>query len=118
MSDQAAGQGDGYPLGGYSNSTYQEPHRGSLILVLAIVGFFFACGMTCPVAWWMGRADLQKMQAGTMDPSGRSLTQAGHILGIIGTVLVVAPALLALALGALYLLAMLALGIAGATLSG
>jgi VIT1/CCC1 family predicted Fe2+/Mn2+ transporter len=64
----------------------------------------------------MGRADLQKMQAGTMDPSGRSLTQAGHIFGVVGTVLVVVPAFLTMALVALYFLAILVLGIAGVTL--
>ena len=56
------------------------------------------------------------MQSGTMDSSGRSLTQAGHILGVVGTVLVAAPAFLGMALLALYFLAILALGIAGVTL--
>lgn len=118
MSGQTTGQDGGYPLGGYASGTYQEPHRASLILALAVVGFFFFCGVTCPFAWWMGRGDLQKMQAGTMDPSGHSLTQAAHILGIVGTMIVVVPVFLGLALGALYFLAILVLGIAGVTLGG
>jgi len=35
-------------------------------------------------AWIMGGGDLKAMDEGRMDPSGRSLTQAGKILGIIG----------------------------------
>lgn len=34
----------------------------------------------------MGKGDLGKIDAGQVDPSGRSLTQVGMILGIIGTV--------------------------------
>jgi hypothetical protein len=35
----------------------------------------------------MGQSDLSEMNAGRMDPSGRGITQAGMILGIIGTIL-------------------------------
>lgn len=117
MNQEQTGQGGGYPLGGYGSTAYQEQHRGVLILALAVVGLFFACGITCPFAWWMGRADLKKMDAGTMEPSGRSMTQAGHIVGIIGTVLVVIPAVLGLVITVLYCLALLVLGVAGVALS-
>jgi hypothetical protein len=40
-------------------------------------------------AWIMGKGDLAKIDAGLMDPSGRGTTQAGMVLGIIGTVLLV-----------------------------
>lgn len=40
-------------------------------------------------AWIMGNGDLKQMDAGTMDPSGRSNTSAGRICGIIGTVLLI-----------------------------
>ena len=65
-----------------------EPHRGVLILVLGILGFVccFICGI---IAWVMGNGDLQKMDRGIMDPSGRGLTQAGKICGIISTVLAI-----------------------------
>ena len=36
-------------------------------------------------AWTMGNADLQKIRDGRMDPSGHGTTQAGMVLGIIGT---------------------------------
>ena len=59
------------------------PHRGTLILVLGILSIVccFICGI---IAWVMGNNDLKQMAAGTMDPSGRGLTQAGKICGIVG----------------------------------
>jgi hypothetical protein len=64
----------------------QQPHRGTLILVLGILGIVccFICGI---IAWVLGSGDLKEMDAGRMDPSGRSLTQAGKICGIISVVL-------------------------------
>jgi polyferredoxin len=112
----AGGAGGGYPLGGYGNESHQEPHRATVILVLAIVGFFFFCGLTCPVAWWMARGDLKKMELGKMDPSGESTTRAGHLLGIIGTVLMVAPMLLSLVVLVIYFVAVLVFGFASLSL--
>jgi hypothetical protein len=39
------------------------------------------------MAWVMSRADLRKMEAGTMDPEGKGLAQGGLVCGIIGTIL-------------------------------
>lgn len=83
-----------------ANSTLQ-PHRGTLVLVLGILSLI-ACQPLGIAAWVMGNGDLAAMTAGTMDPSGRSITEAGRILGIIATVL--------LALAVLFLLGMLVLG--------
>lgn len=54
-------------------------------------------------AWIMGSGDLKQMDAGAMDPSGRSVTNAGRICGMIATIL--------LALGILGGVALLALGV-------
>ena len=72
-----------------------KPHRGAVILVLGIVGLVvcFPCGI---VAWIMGSGDLRQMDSGQMDPSGRGLTQAGQILGIVVTVLAVLSLVLCL----------------------
>lgn len=63
-----------------------KPHRGTLILVLGILGIVL-CGPLAIAAWIMGNGDLKEMDAGAMDPSGRGNTNAGRICGIIGTVL-------------------------------
>ena len=65
-----------------------KPHRGTLILVLGILGLVI-CAPLGIAAWIMGSGDLKQMDAGTMDPSGRGNTQAGKICGIIGTILMI-----------------------------
>ena len=86
-----------------------KPHRGTLVLVLGILGLVICapCGIA---AWIMGGSDLKEMDAGTMDPSGRSLTSGGRICGIIATIL--------LCLGVVIFIALFALGMAGALLGG
>jgi hypothetical protein len=37
----------------------------------------------------MGNGDLKEMDAGAMDPSGRSTTNAGRICGMIATILMI-----------------------------
>ena len=69
-----------------------KPHRGTLILVLGILGLLL-CQVLGIAAWIMGSNDLREMDTGAMDPSGRSLTSAGRILGIIATVLLVLSAI-------------------------
>ncbi len=65
-----------------------RPHRGGVVLALGILGIVvcFICGI---VAWVMGNNDLREMAAGTMDPAGRGLTQAGKICGMIGVILAI-----------------------------
>jgi len=65
-----------------------EPHRGATVLTLGIIGVVCCCILVCGIiATVMGSRDLKKMNAGVMDPEGRGNTQAGFILGIIGTVI-------------------------------
>jgi predicted Zn finger-like uncharacterized protein len=73
-----------------------EPHRGNMVLVFGIISLaalaLGGCGAVVGlpfgiIAWVMGRGDMQKMDAGIMDPEGRGTTQAGKVCGIIGTIL-------------------------------
>jgi hypothetical protein len=64
-----------------------KPHRGGLILALGILSFLLCGIFTAIPAWIMGSGDLKEMEAGAMDPSGRGLTQAGKILGMIHCIL-------------------------------
>jgi len=69
-----------------------KPHRGTLILVLGILSLV-CCGPLGIAAWLMGNTDLKEMAAGTMDPTGQGMTNAGKICGIIGTVLTILGAI-------------------------
>ena len=67
-----------------------RPHRGVTILVFGILGLL-ACQLLGIAAWVMGNEDLREMDAGWMDPSGRDMTNAGRILGMIGTAMLIIP---------------------------
>jgi hypothetical protein len=60
-----------------------------MILVLGILGLAM-CPPLGIAAWFMADSDLEKMKNGNMESSGRDLTKAGRILGIIGTIYFVA----------------------------
>jgi hypothetical protein len=61
-----------------------KPHRGVLILVFGILSLVL-CQLFGIAAWVMGNTDLQEIDMGRMDPSGRDLTKAGRICGMVGT---------------------------------
>lgn len=102
---------------------YRKAHRSGSVLTLGILGvainaMAFLCpplalmGLFCSapiglifsiLAWTLGNADLAEMDAGLMDPRGRSTTQTGRVLGIVGT----SVAAFVLAGWALFILAML-----------
>ncbi len=65
---------------------YVAPHRGVMILVFGIVGLVF-CGIFAILAWIFGNADIAEMNAGRMDATGRGMTDAGRILGMIACII-------------------------------
>jgi hypothetical protein len=70
-----------------------RPHRGGTILTLGILSLV-VCPLLGMAAWFMGDDDLQKMKNGTMDASGRDITNAGRICGMVATGLLVLQVLL------------------------
>lgn len=76
----------GSPQGG--TPAGMEPHRGVVVLVLGILGLV-VCVILGIVAWVMGNGDLRKMDAGQMDPSGRGMTNAGRICGMVSVILTI-----------------------------
>ena len=82
-----------------------KPHRGTLILILGILGLVI-CGPLGIAAWVMGNGDLKEMDAGALDPSGRSLTNAGRICGMIACILMI--------IGVVVMIAVFGLGLLGA----
>lgn len=66
-----------------ANPSYMAPHRGGVILAVAIMGFISACPILSIMAWVMGNGDLREMREGRMDPQGQGLTFAGYLLGMV-----------------------------------
>lgn len=70
------------PFGGQQPGYFKQ-HRAAVCLTLAIVTWFFGCPITGFVAFFMAKKDLEEMNAGQMDPSGKGLTQVAYWVGII-----------------------------------
>lgn len=58
-----------------------RPHRGVLVIILGVLGI--GCPIFSAMAWAIAYRDLAEMDAGRMDPGGRTLTSAGMVMGII-----------------------------------
>lgn len=65
-----------------------KAHRATAVLILGLLSIL-CCGPLGALAFVMGRQDMTEMDSGRMDPSGRSTTNIGKILGIVGLVLFV-----------------------------
>ena len=72
------------------NPQMLRPHRGGVILAFGILGLA-VCQLFGVAAWVMGNNDLREMDRGYMDPTGRDLTIAGRILGMVATILTIIP---------------------------
>jgi len=83
-----------------------KPHRGLMVLLLGIFGLK-TCGILGIVAFILGGNDLREMDAGRMDPSGRSMTQIGYYFGIVSAIL----AVLGIAFALLYIVVIMATGL-------
>jgi len=68
-----------------NNIKYQEPGRGTIILILGILSIVLLGPFVGIPAWVMGNKDLKKIKNGIISLSEKSNTKVGMILGIIGT---------------------------------
>ena len=78
----------------------QEHPKSTTILVLGILSLV-VCGILGPFAWSMGNSALREIDASRGALVGRQSVNAGRILGIIATVLLVVGVLAGIALIAL-----------------
>ena len=62
---------------------FVQPHRGSIVLVLGVLGWCTLCFVLGLIACVMGWRDLHAMKEGRMQRDGRTLTQIGMIFGLI-----------------------------------
>jgi len=67
---------------------YQEDSQATTVLVLGILSLV-VCQILGPIAWVMGNNELAGIDAGRRPPQNRGTAQAGRILGIISTVLMI-----------------------------
>ncbi len=74
--------------GGYQPPPQQNHPRATTALVLGILGVVI-CGILAPFAWRVGKQAMGEIDASGGQLGGRGQAQAGYILGIIGTVLLV-----------------------------
>lgn len=73
-----------------------EPHRGTLILALSLIGLMTCLGGPCGImgvvlsiiVLVLAHQDLRAMNEGRMDSTGRGLTQAGRIIAWIQIALI------------------------------
>jgi hypothetical protein len=63
-----------------------QPHRGTQLMIWGIVSLC-CCSVLGFVPLLMANADLAAMDRGEMDPSGRGITQAARVLGIVALVI-------------------------------
>jgi hypothetical protein len=69
-------------------------------MITGIVSLVLACGygvglLASPVAWYLGKSSMNRIDASQGQLGGRGMAQAGMILGIIGTALLVLGIILA-----------------------
>lgn len=76
------------PPGGQPANQYPESSNALLALILSIANFI-VCPVLSPIAWVIASKELRAIDAGRRDPAKRDQANAGRILGIIGTVLLV-----------------------------
>lgn len=74
---------------------YQAPRssNATTILVLGILSLV-VCAVMGPIAWWMGKSELQQIDAGLISSQDRGTVNAGYICGIIGSVLMLISVLM------------------------
>jgi hypothetical protein len=73
--------------GGYGQQQENHP-KATTALVLGIVGVI-CCSVTAPFAWVIGKRAMDEIDASGGRWGGRGLAQAGYVLGIVGTLLLV-----------------------------
>lgn len=74
---------------------FPESSQATTVLVLGILSLV-CLPILGPVAWVMGNQELQAIDEGRRNPANRGTANAGKILGIIGTGLILVVALVVL----------------------
>jgi uncharacterized membrane protein YjgN (DUF898 family) len=73
---------------GYQPMPPQDHPRAMLALILGILGLV-VCSVLAPFAWSIGRTAVREIDASGGRYGGRGAAQAGYVLGVIGTVILI-----------------------------
>ena len=84
--------------GGDAPMPPQDHPRATTSLVLGILGIV-VCGICAPFAWKFGKQAVTEIDASGGRMGGRGQAQAGYILGIIGTILLILTIIFLVVLG-------------------
>lgn len=96
------------PAYGYGGFTPAPPQDGQALaaMIVGIVSLVLACGygiglLGSPVAMFLGRSSMKRIDASNGQLSGRGMAQAGFVMGLIGTVFLVLGIIFAIVIIAL-----------------
>jgi hypothetical protein len=84
----------------------QQPsasNQAIMALVLGILGIFCSCGPLSIIAWILGTQELKAIAQGRSPAAGEGISKAAQILGILGTLIMVAFLIWLLFMGGLAL---------------
>lgn len=70
----------------YGGAQAPASSKATMALVAGIASLV-CCQLVGPVAWYLGSAELNEIQAGQSSRAGEGSAQAGKVLGIISTAL-------------------------------
>jgi hypothetical protein len=87
-------QGWGAPPPGYG--PVPDHPKATTALVLGILGLVL-CQLLAPVAWVVGKRSRDEIDASGGRYGGRGSAQAGYVMGVIGTILIVVTLLFVIA---------------------
>lgn len=82
----------GYGYGAPVAPAHPSATTAMVLGLVALVGFLFTCGLTLllgPFAWWVGAKAVREIDESPGQFSAREQANAGKIMGIISTVLLV-----------------------------
>jgi len=87
-----------------------SPSGSSQATTALVVGIlsFVCCNLAGPIAWWLGKKEIDAIKAGQSPEAGQGLAMAGMILGIVATILLAFGLLWVLFFGGMAVLSALA----------
>lgn len=91
-----------------TEQTYGPPRssQATTILVIGIISII-CCQIAGPIAWYLGRQELNRIRAGMLSSQDEGTAKAGMILGIISSVLLLLGLVWVIFLGGLAFLGVL-----------